>query len=237
MKITYIEHSGFAVEYGRNVFVFDYYRGELPEFAETQNLYVFASHAHFDHFNRDIFRWNSKYPNITYILSDDIKETVRFSDLTKISTGKIVYMGPGEEHTVDGIKIKTLRSTDEGVAFFVSAGDKIIYHAGDLNWWHWEEESETYNLFMRRRYQKEVSKIANRKIDIAFVPVDPRLGKEYYWGIDWFMNHTDTACAFPMHMQGAYELWDNLMQEPGTEDYRERVRRIEKAGQTFELGD
>ena len=32
MKITYIDHSGFCVECENVVFIFDYYKGELPEF-------------------------------------------------------------------------------------------------------------------------------------------------------------------------------------------------------------
>ena len=30
MKITYLYHSGFAVELDRHVLVFDYYKGKLP---------------------------------------------------------------------------------------------------------------------------------------------------------------------------------------------------------------
>mgnify|MGYP000509052087 CR=1 FL=1 len=33
MKITYISHSGFAVELeNHNFFLFDYYKGEIPKF-------------------------------------------------------------------------------------------------------------------------------------------------------------------------------------------------------------
>ncbi len=38
-----------------------------------------------------------------------------------------------------GAEIRTLRSTDEGVAFVVHYAGKTIYHAGDLNWWHWKK--------------------------------------------------------------------------------------------------
>lgn len=31
-------------------------------------------------------------------------------------------------------------STDEGVAFLVTAEGRTVFHAGDLNWWHWEGE-------------------------------------------------------------------------------------------------
>ena len=39
----------------------------------------------------------------------------------------------------------------------------------------------------------------DEKIDIAFVPVDPRLGEQYCWGLDCFMKRTETKVVFPMH--------------------------------------
>ena len=93
--------------------------------------------------------------------------------------------------------------------------DRIIYHAGDLNWWHWEEESEYYNEQMRMDYQKEIHKLKNIRIDVAFVPLDPRQEEQYYWGLDYFMKHTDTELVFPMHMWGHYEVYEKLMNNPG----------------------
>ena len=55
MIITYLGHSGFLVETETAYFLFDYIRGTLPEFSEKKKLYVFASHAHKDHWNPEIF--------------------------------------------------------------------------------------------------------------------------------------------------------------------------------------
>ena len=228
MKITYIDHSGFCVECENVVFIFDYYKGELPEFERKKKIYVFVSHVHFDHFTKKIFTWNLIFPDITYILSDDIPK----GD----NKGKILRIEPDEEIDVDGIHIQTLRSTDEGVAFFVSAEGKKIYHAGDLNWWHWEEEGTAYNLEMERAYKQEIKKIKGQKIDVAFVPADPRLGSAFYYGIDWFMRQTDTECVFPMHMQEEYEINDRLMKEAVTKNYRNKIMHIEHCSQQFELG-
>ena len=43
---------------------------------------------------------------------------------------------------------------------------------------------------MKQNYQREVDKLEGRKIDAAFVPVDPRLEDAYFWGIDYFMRKT-----------------------------------------------
>lgn len=51
MEITYLGHSGFLAETLDAYFLFDYIRGELPAFSKEKKLYVFASHAHHDHWD------------------------------------------------------------------------------------------------------------------------------------------------------------------------------------------
>lgn len=227
MRITYLQHSGFTVELKDSVLIFDYYKGELPAISEEKKVYVFVSHAHYDHFKKSIFEWVKKYSRITYILSDDVKE--------KGPENKTIYIGPRQEVKIDGMTIKTLRSTDEGVAFLVYVEGKAIYHAGDLNWWHWEEETPVYNELMKRNYQHEIGKIDGEFIDIAFVPADPRLEKEYYWGIDYFMRHTHTKHVFPMHMWEKYEICRRLAEEKEAESYKDRIMQIAESGQSFEI--
>ena len=55
LKITYIEHSGFLLETENAVFLFDYYKGALPQINPQKPLFVFVSHKHGDHYNPDIF--------------------------------------------------------------------------------------------------------------------------------------------------------------------------------------
>ena len=50
MEITYIEHSGVAVETDKKILVFDYYKGQMPEFDNNKSIFCFASHVHEDHF-------------------------------------------------------------------------------------------------------------------------------------------------------------------------------------------
>ena len=69
MKITYLDHSGFAVEYKKYVLIFDWYKGKLPEFDSEKEIYVFSSHSHYDHFDRKIFELENIYPNVRYVLS------------------------------------------------------------------------------------------------------------------------------------------------------------------------
>lgn len=227
MKITFLAHSGYVVEESDTALVFDYYRGTLPEFPEGMKLYVFASHVHYDHFRKNIFAWEKRYPDIHYILSDDIE--------AKGPSGKCTYIGADQEICLDGLRIGTLCSTDEGVAFIVRLGDKVVYHAGDLNWWHWEEESEAYNENMRRRFHHEIGKLENEKVDVAFLPLDPRQEEQYAWGFDYFMRHVRTEYAFPMHMWRQYEICEKLLSDPVSEPYRDRVMCVKERQQVFYL--
>ena len=84
-------------------------------------------------------------------------------------------------------------------------------------------------------YQKEIHKLKNIRIDVAFVPLDPRQEEQYYWGLDYFMKHTDTKLVFPMHMWGHYEVYEELMNNPQAESYKEHVMHVKVPGQVFEL--
>ena len=108
-----------------------------------------------------------------------------------------------------------------------------LYHAGDLNWWYWEEEDdETWNEPMRQAYQKEIAKIEGEEIDYAFFPLDSRQGEESVLGINYFMRHTNTKIVFPMHMWG-YDILDKFLENSVSEPYRERIMKVKEPGQSF----
>ena len=227
MVVTYIEHSGFSVELPECTLLFDYYLGKLPEFPKEHPLIVFASHVHGDHFQKKIFQLREQYQEVYFVLSDDIPK--------KYDAPDVIWVSSDVKVTVAGCEITCLKSTDEGVAFLVKCGEKTVYHAGDLNWWHWEEEGAAYNDEMKQKYQREVDKLEGCKIDAAFVPVDPRLDDAYFWGIDYFMRKTDTKVVFPMHFWEKYETIDRLIRQKETEDYRDRIAEIDWKGERFSI--
>ena len=195
MKVTFIEHSGFMVEMEQNVLLFDYYQGEIPSFDGSKTLYVFASHSHADHYDPAIWKLKEQYRDIHYILSDDIKD----------NEGAVV-MKAHEKKEVAGIEIETLRSNDMGVAFLVKVEGKTIYHAGDLNWWHWNGEPEEDNEYYKKTFQDEMKYLEGKKIDLAFMLLDPRQEDKYCWGMNYFLEHTDSKVVFPMHCFEHYKI-------------------------------
>ncbi len=242
MKITYIHHSSFSVEFEKAVFLFDYFEGDLPDFPKEKELEVFASHKHHDHFDRSIFRLAEEYPSVHFILSKDIRMSENYRKRMGISDRAaecITYVGKKQtlDFVVGGepLKIETLASTDEGVAFVLEYEGKSLYHAGDLNWWTWIGETEDEYADMTRRFQTEIKKLGGRHFHAAFVPLDPRQEERYSWGFDYFMRATDTGLAFPMHFWGDFSVIDRLLADPVSEPYREQVQRISQKGESFIL--
>jgi len=226
LKITYISHSGFLVELEDAYLLFDYYKGVIPELAPEKTLYVFSSHSHHDHFNFNVFNLQKRGNKIYYILSDDI-QVDGFKEVTLV--------GPNIELTVGDCLITTFESTDLGVAFLVSYKGVKIYHAGDLNWWHWNGESDEYNQKMKENYQKEVNKLKDEEIDVAFVTLDPRLEDAYLLGLDYFVKVTHPKWIFPMHFWDKVDIFNKLLNEREIERVIERIVCIKEPGEEFYL--
>lgn len=196
-------------------------------FQEKQWL-VFASHRHQDHFCPDIFALAEKYP-ITYVLSSDILSR-RVPEERQEQT---VRLKAGECWEDEGVFVETLKSTDEGVAFLVQAEGQVIYHAGDLNNWHWELETEAWNRKMEVNYQKFLEPLRGREIDAAFVVLDPRQGNSYALGMDYFLQTAKAKKVYPMHCWEEYSVIERWMGEHMDSPYRENMVGIKGRGEVF----
>lgn len=215
MRIKYLGHSGFLAETEQVRLLFDYYTGALPEKAEKP-LYVFASHAHHDHFNPAVFSLDARF-----ILSDDIE--LRRDD--------VIFMAPDTERDVDTLHIRTLRSTDEGVAFLVKVDGYTIYHAGDLHLWLWgEEDTPEEAESMTQAFRREMEKLRGEHIDVAFLPLDGRQNAEQYWlGLDYAARTLAIEHIFPMHLWGRYEIIEPLRKK----EYGSKIAGLCADGQEF----
>lgn len=236
MKITYIHHSSFAVELESAVFLFDYYEGTLPEFPVDKRLFVLASHFHGDHFSPVIFELAEQRTNVRYILSKDIgarRVPEKYRDL-------VCFVKAGEKMELDARllpqgTLETFKSTDEGVAFWITCEGQEIYHAGDLNNWWWEGEDKAWNHNMEANYKREMEKMAGRSADVAFVPLDPRLGQWFYLGMQGFMEKVNAKHVFPMHFWKDYSIIEAMKNHPASEGWRDRIMTICKEGEEFIL--
>lgn len=213
MKLDYIYHSGFAIEAEGVTLIIDYYKDSQEEtlnrgivhdylLQKPGKLYVLSSHFHPDHFNREVLKWKEQRPDIQYIFSKDI---VKYRRATKEDA---FYMNKGETYQDDALRIDAFGSTDVGISFLIQLQGKSIFHAGDLNNWHWSEESTEEEIHKADGdFLAEVKflKQATPAIDLVMFPVDRRMGKDYMKGAKQFIEQIKTTIFVPMHFSDDYE--------------------------------
>ena len=200
LLITHYYHSGFSVASEHTLAVFDYWRGERGELTpdkqltpeklkEYDNVFVFISHEHIDHLDPVVFTW-SEEANVSYIVSSDMPVGTR---------GK--RMAPGDTLKLsDELTVTAFDSTDLGVSFLADFCGIRFFHAGDLNFWHWREESTMQEIEEAdAEFRKAVQPISKEKIDVAFFPVDPRQGTMYEAGANYFILAVKPRILIPMH--------------------------------------
>ncbi len=242
INITYIDHSGFLVEWDTCYWLFDYYKGVIPPINKQKPMVVFVSHSHGDHFNPKVFDLFKNNPNTYYLISSDIKLNQRATDkygITEELSRNIIVIKPDQEssYSWDGneMRVNTLKSTDMGVAFLIRYMDKIIYYAGDLNLWVWKGESKQFNNNMKAKFLKEMSKLENINIDIAFAPLDPRLEDWFDLGMDALLDTTKVRYVFPMHFWDKPEIIVKYKKEKEAKYLSTYIMDIKEPNQSFNL--
>ena len=184
---------------------------------------MLSSHSHADHYNGEIFPLLTALgmQHIRAVLSEDIEVPANINTL-QVSPEKKYDLGAQQTLT-------TLRSTDLGVAFLIEDQGELIYHAGDLNDWVWEEESDSYNRQMTFDYRKQIKLLSknlrHRQIDVAFVVLDPRQEKAYDRGLVYFLENISTKRVYPMHYWEKPAIIETFLQEHP--EYQLKIQRTE----------
>lgn len=212
MELIYLYHSGFALLGEGYTLVVDYF--EDSESATNGiwhrellhrpgRLYVLSSHSHADHFNPEILKWKAERPDVAFVFSRDICQ------LKGLAGIEAVYLDKGEVYEDDLLRVRAFGSTDIGISFLMEMEGKKVFHAGDLNNWHWMDESEESEWRgYERHFLQELATLsaAVERLDVVMFPVDPRLGREYMRGPRQFIGQIPTGKFVPMHFDEAYDL-------------------------------
>ena len=248
MQVIFIHHSCFLVELDQMVLIFDYFdgnkvdsydfRGNIPTYSEDTPIYLFASHCHKDHYDLDTLRWTEKYKNIKYIFSKDIKISPNFLKKHGIDPQvreRVTFVSPSNNYKVDDIEITTLKSTDAGVAFYINVNGVYIFYAGDLNDWTWEGVGDLINGRQRKAYRHEISRLSDKPIHLAFVPMDSRLNVHQADAIDYFVRNTDAEFIFPMHMWKDYSGIAKYIKRLTNKALSDRIIDISRENQVFPI--
>lgn len=211
MIITYLHHSGFLVNVNNINLVFDPISDISYDLLGDRKTYFLVSHAHGDHYSNLI--WDYDSPNTTFILSSDIS---RYNRLPNVMT-----VNPDEKIQInDNLSVITFGSTDQGVSFLVETEGKNIFFSGDLNWWAWDTRTRPHidPVIEERDFKREISKLksylGDKKIDVAFVPVDPRLDREgELKAAEFFIEELKPDILVPMHFWGDFKVIDRLIND------------------------
>lgn len=207
MQLTYIFHSGFAILGDNITVIIDYFfdssvlpfkKGIVRKklLKRPGKVYVLSTHHHKDHFNKKILSWKEIRPDIIYIFSKDILNH-RLAD-----PQDAIYLRKGDTYEDESLRIDTFGSTDAGVSYLIKLQGMTFFHAGDLNNWHWNEESTEKEIERaEKKFAEEVDFIKEtiREIDVVMFPVDARLGKDYMKGPKEFIEQIKTVIFVPMH--------------------------------------
>lgn len=240
MTVTYIYHSCFVVEFSGFSVIFDFYKDTLQRkgvywvkdylLNKPEDLYVLATHSHADHFNPEVLNWKQYKQNIRYVFSQDIL------DNGMASPKDAYYLKKGDFFEDSFLKVQAFGSTDIGGSFLLTTRDKNIFHSGDLNNWHWNEEVGSKEaLVYENNFLCELELITEKldEIHLAMFPVDPRLGTDYMRGAEQFVSRIKTDYFLPMHFGDKYDKANAFANIAA--NYNCRMLQIEKQGQSFTI--
>lgn len=212
MIVTYIFHSGYAIECDDFSVIIDFHKDVKREdgkfwvkdylLDKGGELYIVCTHSHPDHFNAEILDWRKKKPDIHYIFSKELL----FSK--KSLPDDAVYLDKADVYEDEHIRIEAFGSTDVGNSFLFKHNDLWFFHAGDLNNWHWNEEvSKKEALTYENNFLCELELLAERTdhLHVVMFPIDPRLGHHYMRGAEQFVQRIKTDYFFPMHFGECYD--------------------------------
>ncbi|MFA6872908.1 MAG: MBL fold metallo-hydrolase [Bacteroidaceae bacterium] len=238
MKITFIHHSGFLIEAANCAVVIDYWKDTPQNMLRTflqeeekridqhqRPIYVLSSHFHADHYNPEILTWREHYKKLKfeYVLSSDIRRRKKIAQENQIG---IQFLRRGDTYNNEYIKIQAGGSTDAGICFYLELEGKRLFHAGDLNNWHWQDESSVeeakkaeqayiseLNYLVKSLPSQEINAATPFFFDAIFFPVDPRIGSDFYKGALQFIEKFPTRLFLPMHFWEEYNRLPEFAQE------------------------
>ncbi len=168
------------------------------------------------------------------MFSNEVKDTLK--DIVSLKDDKIIYLDKMEEYKDHNLRIKAYGSTDAGASFYMEHKGSKIFHAGDLNNWHWNEEVPKDESFVyENQYICELELLSEdvKEVDIAMFPLDPRLGKDFMRGGEQFINKVKTRNLLPLHFGDNFKLikqFEPIARKAGT-----KLLELEQRGQSFKL--
>lgn len=229
--VWHLGHSGWAVKTKNNLLVFDCWERDrkpdepciangfiAPDEVAGQNITVFVSHAHSDHYSSHIIEWKEAVPGIRFVFGFEPEDVQDY-----------IFAAPRRTLTVGDLKIATIESNDSGVGFLVETDGMRIFHAGD----HANRQSD-----FSGPYCAEIDYLANNfeTIDIAFLPVtgcgfgDQVAMKK---GVFYALEKLDPVVFVPMHGGDNTITYQEYADETAERGLKTAVAAVKSRGDRF----
>lgn len=203
MRVTYWKHSGFSISTEKLDILIDYIDGGYA--CGEKPVLTLVSHAHGDHRN--------------------------MGELALINPEQILDCPDvGGEFNIMGARIRTFGSTDEGVSFLIELDGRRVFHAGDLNKWHWRNENDPeWTEKAISDFEAVMATLPDEPIDVAMFPVDPRMGEGCDEGACEFNERMKPGIFIPMHF------WDHPEAAVSFSEKYANARALTSSGQHIEI--
>jgi len=212
MKITFLKHSGILVENDTHQIFFDVISDIAALIDEHKKIIFCISHSHADHFVKSKITFD--HLDVAYVFSEDVPAD---------DTQNVYVLAPLKKVTVDGIVFKAYASSDLGNAYTIFFDNKTLFFAGDLNWWHWENNDFETNKKEEILFKSIVETIEEKRFDVAFIPVDPRQGEAYHITGDYFLEMFEITHFVPIHFGSRFDITEKFKKHRNSE---EKVRCV-----------
>lgn len=202
MKIIHLYHSGILIETPETQVFIDAITGVNEHIDLQKKVFFLVSHGHQDHYDPVILKYAHR--QVHYLISDDLHLP---------HYDRLQLVKPGGDYHIGRLRVKTYASTDRGVSFVIHLDQWLIFHAGDLNWWHWENDDPTTQSNEESQFKTIMDGIEERSFDVACVPVDPRLGPAFYWTAAYALETMTIGTLVPIHFRKQFDTCEQLIQK------------------------
>ena len=235
MHVTFLDHSGFLVELPGLTLLFDWWKGDLPPLPSGP-LLVFASHRHPDHFDPRIFALDDGQAAGCPIPSwqghpSDRPEPEEMGTLGKSRRGlpgafrRGERLSPARRHRGGTALHRRGRglSGDGGRPDGLSCrGSELVALGG---------RGPVWNRNMEADFRRYAEPLRGRKIDLAMLPLDPRLGEDGFRGPRYFLELADIRRFLPMHQWGNFNFTNQFLS--CYTSFTSRTVYVNRVGQVF----
>ena len=234
-KVWFLGHSGWAVKTQKHFLVFDYSCITwdrkpddtclssgciIPAQIQDQNVTVFCTHNHRDHYDARIFNWREVIPEIEYVFCQDQNTDGNEYTLVPVHEAK----------KIGDIDVYAHHSTDLGGGYLVKVDGITILHMGD----HANGEDG-----LMKEFTDEIDLLSQQtnKIDILFGGVrgcslgEPEQVKK---GIYYTLEKLKPELFIPMHAGAHSFVYKDFVEQARADGIEVEMKYVIHKGDRFD---